>query len=108
SPAERSALVGRQELSFSNQNAQPGRQLPDEWRQPLLSLWGDMSFAMDGNRSVGGSAADLLARGLTPTRLADFPDQKLQVSLKLSRSEHGQLSLETGTQVAVKHGVSEP
>ena len=42
----------------------------------------------------------------TPTRLADFPDQKLQVSLKLSRSELGQLSLETGTQVEVKHGLA--
>jgi hypothetical protein len=108
SPAERSALAGGEPLQFSEGAAQPDRSLPAEWRGSLLQLWGDLAFAQQGSDAVGGQAADLRARGLNPLRIADDPSASSTIRLKISRSELGQLSLETETMVSVKHEKSEP
>src|SRR5207244_2150853 len=73
--------------------------LPPEWRETLLRTWGDMAFAYSEKLQnlVGGPYQALKDQGLEPTRIVEWPGATANGSLKINRSELGQLSLETGT-----------
>lgn len=79
SPAEIAALRAGESLTFSTENAAPGRQLPPEWRSTL--------FATSGTQEL-----DL--RTGQPVEVGDLPDARVVVDLRLKRSELGQMTLE--------------
>jgi hypothetical protein len=93
SPAERLALRSGEEIRFSLDAENPDRRLPAVWKRPLLQSWNQKV-------SLGTTNGELFWNGTTP--VADVPGAVPVVTLRMNRSEAGQLNLQAGLNVTIQ------